>query len=345
MQHKSIKSRICSPFDLYQNEAAAWEKLSSTVDSLASPFLSLHYIRAVAETGMDVRVCIFYQDGVIRGFLPYQYRNHVYALVKAAEPVGAEMTDYFGLIADPEFKIASNQLLALAKINYFNFSHFDELQLNYGLQAEQPRTGLRIRLAANSDNPLAALCTTKLKYLKDTERRVRQLEHEIGPVEFSFDVQYDRQQHLDNLYSQKRAQYKRTKTHDALKHTWKYKLLFRLSEYRFETCRGVLSNLTAGNQWVASHFGIIGNGVMQYWLPVYNPVYAKYAPGRLLMHHIIQATGSASVHTIDRGEGDTPAKRELANEEHQLYRGIWHNKSMTSLAVRGFNSLRWRLGG
>lgn len=344
MPNNQLKARLTTVSGLYPQETAAWDYLCSTVPGLASPFYSLHYIRAVAGSGVDVRVCIFYQQGIICGFLPYQFRNRLLSLVKAAEPAGAEMSDYFGLIAQPEFKISPEQLLRLTGLNHFGFSHLDESQLFYCLKAEQPRIGLRIRLEGNAGQPLATLHAKKHKYFQDTERRERQLARAIGPLEFVFDVQEDRPQHLEKLISQKRAQYRSTRTKDALSHHWKRNMLHQLSEYQYETCRGVLSTLSAGDQWLASHFGIMGNGMLQYWLPVYNPDFARYAPGRLLLHRIIQASASAAIHTIDRGEGDTPSKRELANEEHRLYRGLWHNKSLASFALRGFNSLSWKLG-
>jgi len=332
MEH-NFTSRISTPFDLSKSEVETWEKLTSKFAGNFSPFLSLHYIKAVAEAGVDVRVCVILLNDTTQGFFPYQFKNRYYSWSKSAEPVAA-----------PGFSITPEQLLKLAKINHFGFSHLDESQLTYGLIAEQPRIGLRIRLNMGAEHPLDELCLSKHKYLKDTERRARQLVTDLGKVEFNFDVQNNMQRYLEHLIIQKRAQYHRTDARDALSDKWKQKLLSKLSEYQFKNCRGILSTLYAGDQWVASHFGIMGNGVLQYWLPVYNPECSKYAPGRLLIHHIIQSCQSASIHTIDRGEGDTPSKRELTNEEHLFYRGVWHNKTISSLAIQTFNSLKWRLG-
>lgn len=279
-----------------------------------------------------------------RGFLPFQYRHWLARLAKTAEPAGAEMTDYFGLIAAPDLRLTPGQILRLAQINHFGFSHLDESQQRYGLTGEQPRTGLRIRLSQDSERPLEALLSGKNKYLKDTERRTRQLIGEFGPIEFTFDVQADREQVLNHMIQQKRAQYARTNVSDALRHEWKQRLLHKLSGYRFPSCRGLLSTMSAGGQWIATHFGLVGNGILQYWLPVYNPDFAKYAPGRLLIHHIIDASRAAAIHTIDRGEGDTSSKRELANEEHLFLRGVWHNRSVSSHITRGIHSIKWRLG-
>jgi CelD/BcsL family acetyltransferase involved in cellulose biosynthesis len=276
--------------------------------------------------------------------LPYQFGSRFSAWTKTAEPIGGEMTDYFGLIAKPEIRVTSDRLLRLARINYLGFSHLDESQFHYGLDGEQPRTGLRIRLAQDTERPLEALLTERHKYRKDTERRARQLAGELGPIDFALDVQQGRSEALENLIGQKRAQYQRTNVPDALASSWKSALLHKLSAYQFSSCRSLLSTMSAGGQWIAMHFGIVGNGVLQYWLPVYNPEFSKYAPGRLLIHHVIEASRAAAIHTIDRGEGDTSSKRELANEEHRFFRGVWHNKSVVSRVAQGFHSIKWRLG-
>lgn len=337
-----LTARIAQPHQLSVAEIAAWEHLSTTVPQLASPFLSVHYARAVAAAGIDVRICIIARGGQIRGFLPYQVRNRLCSWIRAAEPVGAEMTDYVGLIADPALRITTAQLLTLAKLNYLSFTHLDEPQLAYGLNAEQPRTGLRIRLDQTAEQPLEALLAERHKYRKDTERRARQLVKEVGPIRFELDAEQQRHQLIDRLIERKRAQYQRTNARDALQDSWKTQLLHQLSEHQFPTCRGLLSTMYAGDEWLAIHFGIIGNGVLQYWLPVYNPAFSKYAPGRLLIHQIIEASRAAAIHTIDRGEGDTASKRELANEEHRFLRGAWHNRSLGGSAARGYHSIKWR---
>jgi CelD/BcsL family acetyltransferase involved in cellulose biosynthesis len=95
---------------------------------------------------------------------------------------------------------------------------------------------------------------------------------------------------------------------------------------------------------MASHFGIMGNGRLNFWFPVYNAAFSQYAPGRLLVHHIIESCREHGFDTIDRGEGDTPIKREIANEEYQLYRGVWQSGTGMSHLVHGLNRIRWKMG-
>jgi CelD/BcsL family acetyltransferase involved in cellulose biosynthesis len=329
---------------LSPDEIAAWETFCRTAPHNASPFMSPHFTRALAAAGADVRVCIIRDDERIAAFFPYQYAGMRERLCGLAERVGGEMCDSFGVIAAPGFRITPRQLLKLARINYINFSHLEAPQLEYGLSGEQPRIGLRTRLDAGVVPALSSVSSVTRKYLKDSERRQRKLEEEVGPIRFQFDVEHDRKGALGFLVGKKRAQYQAGGVPDALADTWKTNALSVLADSRFDTCRGVLSTMFAGDKWMASHFGLMGNGRLNFWFPVYNAEFAQYAPGRLLVHQIIESCREHGFDTIDRGEGDTPIKREIANEEYQLYRGVWQSGTGMSHLVHALNRVKWKMG-
>lgn len=329
---------------LSPEETQAWERFSATQPHLASPFMSAHFARAVAEGGADARVCIIRERDEIAAFFPFFYTGRLARMFGVAQRIGGEMADCFGVAAAGGFRTSPEELLRLAKINYLSFSHLNDTQLQHGLTGGQPRVGLRTRLDPRTVPVLDSIPSIGRHYLKESARRTRKLVEEVGPMRFEFDVQQDRAQALELLIRQKRAQYQASGVTDSLEEEWKRHTLARLLDYRFESCRGVLSTLYAGDAWIASHFGIMGNGILHMWFPVYNQEYAKYSPGRLLLHAIIEASREAGFATIDRGEGDTPIKREIANEEYQLYRGIWQGRSPLTPLVHNFTRLRWRLG-
>ena len=80
MGAQKLSARITTPANLNPVEIATWEALSASVPSLASPFLSFHYARAVAAAGIDVRICAIYKNKEICGFLPFQFRDRFSAL-------------------------------------------------------------------------------------------------------------------------------------------------------------------------------------------------------------------------------------------------------------------------
>lgn len=341
MDNTRLTSRILAPSQLDAPTVAAWERLQAATPELASPFFSVHFARAVEKTGMRVRVCVLMSNGEPVGFLPYQLPDFAARLTGAAEPVGGVMSDYVGLIAAPNLRIAPTRLMQLAGIRSFGFSHLDEPQLAYGLEGSAPRIGLRLRL--QGPDPLAAHLRDQNRYLRDSERLERQLIRDVGPLEYCFDAREGRTSLLDDLIRHKRAQYQRTGAADAMAAPWTTRLLHLLAETRHPSCSGQLSTLYAGGTWLATHFGLTGNGVLHHWMPVYNPDFSRYAPGRLLMHRMIQSCPEAGLGMIDHGEGDSPSKRYLSNEEHQYFRGAWHTSFPLNLPARTYHSLKWRL--
>jgi CelD/BcsL family acetyltransferase involved in cellulose biosynthesis len=341
MNAPHLHARVLDPRDLDPAQVAFWDGLLARHAPLQSPFLSVHYARAVQASGKCVRVCVIFRDDAVAGFFPFQFDSLGARLVGAASPLGGVMTDYVGLVAAPELRVAPAQLLKLARLNTFTFSHLDQTQQAFGLDGEQPRIGLRLRLDA--DDPLGALLRPQHRYMKDSERCARLAERDLGVLEFSFDQHENRSAMLDQLIEQKRLQYQRTQVPDSLHEPWTRQLLHQLAQTDQPGCHGQLSTLYAGGKWLASHFGLVCHGVLHHWMPVYNADFNKYAPGRLLMHRMIEACPPAGILTIDHGEGDSTSKRQTANEEHFYYRGQWHNRSMASFVSRGYQSLRWRL--
>lgn len=341
MNASRLHARVIDPCDIDSALATAWDTLLARHAALQSPFLSVHYARAVRAAGQRVRVCVIYRDDTAMGFFPFQFDSLSARVTGSAGPVGGVMTDYVGLIADPELRITPAQLLKFARLNTFTFSHLDDTQQAFGLTGEQPRVGLRLQI--DTTDPLGALLRPQHRYTKDSERCARLIERDLGPLEFSFDQRTDRAALLDQLMGQKRLQYQRTQVPDSLQEPWTRRLLHLLAQTNQPGCHGQLSTLYAGGQWLASHFGLTCYGVLHHWMPVYNPDFNKYAPGRLLMHRMIEACPQVGIFTIDHGEGDSTSKRQTANEEHFYYRGQWHNRSLTSLVSRSYQSLKWRL--
>lgn len=340
-----LRAEVTTPLALAPALLAHWQALCAASQALHSPFLGPGYARAAQQAGMTVRVCVLYRGDQPCGYFPFQFASPWQRWLGAAEPVGGSMTDYVGLAAEPGVRLAPPELLQLAGLNSFDFTHLDQSQQDWGLAGEQPRTGLRIVLDPAADDPLAALLADKAKYRKDSERRARQLAQDVGPLRFVIDEQAQRLAMLDDLVRHKRAQYQRTGARDALAAPQHLALLQALADNGGEYgCRALLSTLHAGEQWIAMHIGLAANGVLQYWLPVYHPDYGRYAPGRLLIHHVLAACRHEQLGVIDRGEGDTSSKRELANEEHYFYRGAWRNRSAAGQLARGVQSIKWRLG-
>jgi len=53
--------------------------------------------------------------------------------------------------------------------------------------------------------------------------------------------------------------------------------------------------------------------------------------------------GDHGISRIDRGAGDTVAKRDFSTSEHHFYRGLWSRGDVGAMGYRVGLSLLWRL--
>jgi CelD/BcsL family acetyltransferase involved in cellulose biosynthesis len=130
---------------------------------------------------------------------------------------------------------------------------------------------------------------------------------------------------------------------DVLRPKWKRDILHALCGTRDEQCRGTVSTLYAGDTWVASHFGLRSGSALHYWFPVYNPELKALAPGRILLKQIILGAQPLGLERIDRGAGDSVAKRDFSTSQHFFLEGLWQRPGLAALAHRVELGISWRL--
>jgi CelD/BcsL family acetyltransferase involved in cellulose biosynthesis len=344
MRTLALSSEIVRPEALRADDLARWAEFMDDDAGLGTPFLSSAYVAAAAEVFDHVRVLRITSCGRAVAFFPFQFRNRICRFGGIAERIGGELSDYFGIVAERGLIIEPATLLRFAGIKAILFTHLDESQARFGLSGERPEPGLRIRPARNGTPFWSQLRTRDKKFVADTERRERKLVELHGPLRFVFDHP-DRLPQLRDLIAAKRAQYQRTAVTDPMAAEATRRFLEHLSTVEVPSCRAVLSTLHAGETWVASHFGLMYRRVLHYWFPVYNPELKSFAPGRLLVAAIVRSAEKHGIDCIDRGAGDSSAKRDFATEQHSFVRGLWHRPSISSLIYRFGLSASWRMAG
>ena len=324
-------------------ERQEWAQLLSESTTTRWAFMSPTYAEAVNETLGPVDVVLCWRGDELVGVMSLQRAAGWLGRLGMREPGGRQMTDYFGLLARPRIQFDWQQLLRNADIPCLYFTHLDESQAAYGLTGDNPRKGLRTRI--HRDGGAAHwewLRTQDKKLVSDTERRERKLMAEHGPIRFEAQSATP-EQDLGFLLALKNAQYRRT-GHDggALHDPANARLLSCLLKAADPDCRPRLSVLRCGDQWVAGHFGLQCGPLLHYWFPVYDNRFSAYSPGRILYRNILMASKAQGIDCIDRGEGDTSAKRDFANEEHLFYKGI-ASRGIIGGAIVNMKRMQWRM--
>lgn len=326
-------------------DLAAWNALHAAYGSDRWAFLSAGFSAAVHQTVAPVRVVLLWQGDALAGVLPLQRQRGRLGRLGIYEPVGGLMADYAGLLAAPGVHTSWPALLVGGAIPCLFFTHLEEQQQRHGLGGGVATVGLRTRI--HTDGGVAHwawLRTQNKKLVDDTERRERKLQRDHGVTDFVSDSLTPLED-LQVLIDSKNAQYLRTGAQGGpLLAQQNQRLLTYLLQHPSEGCRARLSVLQAGGQWVSSHFGLQSGQTLHYWFPVYGEAFAAYSPGRILFKHVILQADAAGIRLIDRGQGDTPAKRDFATESHQFFKGLeWRGARGALLAAA--QRLSWRYLG
>ncbi|MDR2111718.1 MAG: GNAT family N-acetyltransferase [Candidatus Accumulibacter sp.] len=326
-------------------ERNAWSSLLRSNPDCRRAFLSPGFAEAAARCGNEVWVAAGYRGEEPHWFMPLQRHGEWIGRLGVFEPVGGGMSDYFGAIGVSGSVIVPEHIFSASggRIAAILFTHLDESQAGFGLRAGEPRVGLRTHIGDSAETYWADLRRRDKKLVYDTERREKKLMTEHGKLCFEWHSS-EASADLQKLVEMKTAQYAKTGKHGGpLFHKHNVDLLERLLNTADDACEGVLSVLRSGNEIVAAHFGLRCHDVLHIWFPAYAVKFANYSPGRILLKHIIRHAAEHGVHTLDRGEGDTVAKRDFANGEHRYFRGLWHAMSPRGLLARVAVSLYWRL--
>lgn len=343
MSDDGLRATIRRPSALTEAERAAWAAMMAETPHLRRAFFSHGFALACEEaTGLARAALIRNREGALVAILPFQFPDARSRLLGVAERVGGGISDHCGLIARPGTRIAPGRLAALAGVGVLFFDHLSDGQDSFGLVASEARPGHVIELPDGAAAYFAWLGSTNKSFLQDTERRLRRLEKEFGPPQFSLTMN-PAIASVDELLEAKRAQYARTGASDSLAGHGRLRIIRALVETKRPDCTPVLTTLAAGGRVLARHLGLLHAGNLSYWFPVYDPDARKVSPGRMLLWHTLQQADAHGIRLIDRGEGDSQAKRDFATGQRQF--GILNMRApgWRGLLARAAQSLAWRL--
>lgn len=323
-------------------ERDGWARLLEESAASRWAFMSPTFAEAVHATVGPVDVLLCWRGDELAGVMPMQRSAGWLGRLGLREPVGRQMTDYFGLLARSGVSLDWQALLKAAGVPCLYFTHLDESQAAHGLIGDSPKTGLRNHLHPEGGETYWELLRTReRKVVSEIERRERKLIAEHGAISFEMQSATP-ERDLQSLVDLKNAQYLRTgRDGGALLDQANVRLLNQLLASRDPLCLPRLSALRCNGQLLAAHFGLQCGAVLHYWFPAYDSQFSAYSPGRVLYRHILLNAQFFGIASIDHGEGDTVAKRDFANDEHQYFKGLVH-ASPWGQALGLIQRLRWR---
>lgn len=337
-----LKAEVVRPSELGTAERAIWACMMATTPALQRAFFSVSFADACESAHQNAFVAVLHQNGAPVAFFPFQFRSVWHRRLGLAERIGGDLSDNAGLVAQPGFVVTPPELLRLASLSGLFVSHIAPGQEAFGLCFVTAELGHVIDLAQGSAAYFAKLSTGRKPLVQDTERRIRRAERDFGELRFVLNEDPSLDE-VRELIRAKRAQYSRTGVADPFADERHGRLVETLAACRDETCRPSLASLHAGDRLLARHLGLRCNGMLNYWFPVYDPEAQKVSPGRLLLWNLLKQADSFGIRFIDRGEGDSEAKRDFSTGTQLFGRANWFAGTPRAAAARLWQAAEWRV--
>jgi CelD/BcsL family acetyltransferase involved in cellulose biosynthesis len=292
-----MKATVVRPAELGPVERQRWAAFGR-VPALGSPFLSAEFARIIGELRPDARVAVI-DDGHLAGaFFAFQVDAE-----GVGWPLGATIADAQAVMCDPDWDFDARELVAAVGLSCWHFDHLVVSQRPFAPYQHQRHRAPLVDLRAGHEHFLREVRAHSRDLLAQVGRRRRKLEREVGPVVCEWQSSQP-EDDLVRLEEWKSDQYARDETWDRFTVPWIAEAVRRLAQSRHPACTGVLTALRAGDRLVAAHFGLLGVDRLSWWFPAYDPEFARYSPGLILLLSVIEAAAEREVPVIDLGRGE-----------------------------------------
>lgn len=329
---------VVRPWELSPAAMGRWSALQAADPALESPFLSPWWPRAVARAqgpgGADrgARVAVLGGVDDPRGFLAARVGPFT------AMPVGAPMCDYQGLVAEPGLEVDPRALVSALGVGRFDFCHMLAGQAAFAPHAHGGETSWVIDVSGGYAAYEAERKAAGVGVLKDTDKKRRKVEREVGPATFTAFSRSSAD--FDQLVTWKQGQWRATGQTDLFAAGWPLQLVRNLFESRDADFGGVLFTLHFGDRLAAAQLNLRGGATVHSWIIAHDAAFERYSPGMILFQDILRWMDTAPYSRLDLGAGDYRFKREFSNHQIAVSHGFVGGPSAASLVRQAAYGLR-----
>jgi CelD/BcsL family acetyltransferase involved in cellulose biosynthesis len=309
---------------LTQGELDSWHALRAANPRLDSPYFHPDFARSVHESGRHVYVLIGHQGGDVSSLLACHRDGSL------LRPVGWPGADFQGPVQGPDESFSPRSILREG-IRGYAFDHLLEPCPDFQPWVETHMVSPYLDVTEGLDGYLGRASRSGKDNMAQARRLASKAERNYGPIRFV--AQSVDSVMLDRVIELKRAQYAATGVRDYFTPPDRRLLLSRLLRMTGSSFGGILSTVHFGDHLAAAHFGMRADHVLHWWFPVYDPEFSRFAPGWILLRHLVQAAPELGLSRIDLGRGDDEYKRRAKTGETSVCLGMV-TRSTTRQAVR-----------
>lgn len=300
---------------LTADEAAAWRGHHAR-SAWPSPLTSLAFARLTEEAFGDVEVVIGARDGRAVFFLPYHRRAN-----RFARPLGRVFSDIHGPVTAPGCVFDGAEILRRAGLSGFRFHGLEDASGPMRGGVVSTDTAYSIVLDSDPNAYLAARRAEHAKQVKNYIRLETKLEREEGELRLIAPDQSTT--HFEALLGWKRHQLQTTGLFNYLEAP-RIRAFLELARDRRdeEGLQGLLLTLTLNGKPIAGHFGVKLGEIFHPWIAAYDPAFARWSPGLMLIRRAIQLMPSLGLSVYELGSGHAHYKKLYASRVRSLGAGV-----------------------
>lgn len=309
---------IRAPDALLTEELVAWRAFQAGAPAFASPLLSPDFAQMVGRVRDDVCVAVFRRGGEIVGVFAHHRRPTAFGPA-LGRGLGGPWSDEQALLTGPD-GLDWREALAGARLRACRFTGLIDPYGIFDGAAEDGEGSYAIAFDGGADDYLERLRAASPKRFKNLRRLDSKLERERGVVELRAPDQDP--EALALLLGWKRDQFHRTGVHDVLGPAWSRALIDEAFAARDGEVTGQLVTLRVDGRVVAGHFGLRSATTYHPWIAAFDPDFAAYSPGIVLLARAIRAMPALGLSRYELSGGCGHYKAAFASEETPLREGL-----------------------
>ena len=310
---ETVQVRVVRPSDLGELDRAAWRGAQRADPSLSSPFLAPEFALAVDAARDDARVAVVDGLGEAPAFFAFSVDEHVGA------PIGATISDAQALVGGTDAPWDAPALVRSSGLESWRFDHLVSTQVAFTPFHHARHASPVADLSHGHDAYLDEVRARSKDVLSQSARRRRKLGREVGDVVFEWHDPASAT--LETLFAWKSAQYRATGVWDRFDQPWIVEVVRTLAATVSEGLTGAVATLRAGDTLVAVHLGLLGPDRLVWWFPAYDPRFAAYSPGLVLLLDLVAESATRGVQLVDLGRGEHHYKLRVATGSYDVAEG------------------------
>lgn len=328
-----MRIETAHPTELGSGEIAQWRAHQRENAALRSPYFAPDWAVIVGAARKDARVCVI-EDG--RGFFGAQRLSSF-----AAMGLGAPIADYQGVVGEAGLEVSARALCRALKVGRIDLTHVPAGQsiLSQGAGA---REGSWIAETGGARTTYeAGLRARRAEFVRQTDKKLRKLEREAGPVRFAVETDGEA---FTTLLAWKRAQLKGSGQPAIWDTPWVRQVIETcFARTDVEALSGVLFTMRVDGRLAAASFCLRSTHALHMWIIGHDEAFEAHSPGVQLARWVIGWAGDNAIAEVDFGPGEYRYKRQLATAERAIMHGVAATTSWSGAIRRGEYALRARI--